>query len=205
MFGIGFWELVLIGVIALIVLGPERLPVVARNAGRAVARLRRTFADWTSEFDSDDSIRELKRELAQLRDEVQNSTSVGDIKDEVDRARRDINHGIHEFGEDIDDRQARDEPTSGMDAANDATTDNDEEDEEDEPFRFGADTGDRQDGAPQFPAVNGAYTGNGEDAATSSLSNGSAGDTESEPFFAEQERTKAEAEEPRHAQHDSVE
>ncbi len=40
MFDIGFLELLLIGVLALLVLGPERLPGAARTAGRFVARAR---------------------------------------------------------------------------------------------------------------------------------------------------------------------
>lgn len=45
MFDIGFWELCLIGVLALVVLGPERLPQLARTAGLWMGRARRFLAE----------------------------------------------------------------------------------------------------------------------------------------------------------------
>lgn len=50
MFGIGPEELVLILIIALIVLGPERMPKVARDLGRVVGELRRTSDELRQEF-----------------------------------------------------------------------------------------------------------------------------------------------------------
>ena len=50
MFGIGAEELVLILLIALIVLGPERMPKVARDIGRVVGELRRTSDELREEF-----------------------------------------------------------------------------------------------------------------------------------------------------------
>lgn len=65
MFGIGFTELIIIVVIALIVLGPERLPEVARQLGTFVRDLRRMYnnlrADLGPEFDEiEQGIRELR-------------------------------------------------------------------------------------------------------------------------------------------------
>ncbi len=45
MFGVGLWEVVLIVVVALLVLGPEKLPGVAQQLGRGLRDLRRTAAD----------------------------------------------------------------------------------------------------------------------------------------------------------------
>ena len=50
MFGIGPEELVLLLIIALIVLGPERMPKVARDIGRVVGDLRRTSDQLREEF-----------------------------------------------------------------------------------------------------------------------------------------------------------
>jgi sec-independent protein translocase protein TatB len=50
MFGVGPEELVLLLIIALIVLGPERMPKVARDIGRVVGDLRRTSDELREEF-----------------------------------------------------------------------------------------------------------------------------------------------------------
>ena len=52
MFDIGFLEIVIIASIALVVLGPERLPRAARTAGMWVGRARRMVSDVKSDIDS---------------------------------------------------------------------------------------------------------------------------------------------------------
>lgn len=63
MFDVGFWELILIAVVALVVIGPERLPKVARIAGLWVGRARRTLASVKSEIDRELKAEELKEIL----------------------------------------------------------------------------------------------------------------------------------------------
>lgn len=45
MFDIGLWELMLIALVALLVLGPERLPVVMRSIGKSIRQARQFFSD----------------------------------------------------------------------------------------------------------------------------------------------------------------
>lgn len=63
MFDIGFWELTVIAVVALLVIGPERLPAVARTAGVWVGRARRFVATVKADVDRELKAEELKRVL----------------------------------------------------------------------------------------------------------------------------------------------
>lgn len=63
MFDIGFTELLLIAVVALIVLGPERLPKAARFAGLWVRRARAQWASVKAELEHEVAAEEIKRNL----------------------------------------------------------------------------------------------------------------------------------------------
>lgn len=69
MFDIGMFEMVLIGVIALLILGPERMPEAARAAGRWVGKARRFITGIKQDVSSQMSLDELS-ELRQLRDDL---------------------------------------------------------------------------------------------------------------------------------------
>lgn len=61
MFDIGFSELMVIGVVALIVLGPERLPKVARTAGHLFGRLQRYASEVKQQVKQEMDAEELKK------------------------------------------------------------------------------------------------------------------------------------------------
>lgn len=71
MFDIGFWELGLIGVVALLVIGPERLPDVARTAGKWIGRARRLINSVQSEINAEvskaDELKRLLEEQTELK------------------------------------------------------------------------------------------------------------------------------------------
>lgn len=64
MFDIGFSEMFLIMVIALVVIGPERLPGVARKVGRFIGQAKRSFNHLKREISSELDTEELNRQLA---------------------------------------------------------------------------------------------------------------------------------------------
>lgn len=68
MFDIGFSEMVVIAVVALVVLGPERLPKVARAAGILLGRLQRYVNDVKSDINREMQLEELKKLQAQVED-----------------------------------------------------------------------------------------------------------------------------------------
>ncbi|HEY5612105.1 MAG TPA: Sec-independent protein translocase protein TatB, partial [Lysobacter sp.] len=70
MFDIGFSELFVIAIVALLVLGPERLPKAARFVGLWVRRARAQWYSVKSELENELADDELKRSLMQARDQL---------------------------------------------------------------------------------------------------------------------------------------
>jgi sec-independent protein translocase protein TatB len=79
-FDIGFSELLLIALLALLLLGPERLPEVARAAGRGMAKLRNFVSNVKQDFDREmrgtelEELRRLKQELDETRRVIEESS-----------------------------------------------------------------------------------------------------------------------------------
>jgi len=71
MFDIGFTELIVIGVVALIVIGPERLPKVARTAGQWLGKLNRYVSQVKQDIDRDMRLEELRKMQQEMRDSAQ--------------------------------------------------------------------------------------------------------------------------------------
>ncbi|MFL9813635.1 Sec-independent protein translocase subunit TatB [Stutzerimonas sp. VN223-3] len=63
MFDIGFTELLLIGLVSLFVLGPERLPGAVRTAGLWIGRAKRSFANIKAEVEREIGADEIRRQL----------------------------------------------------------------------------------------------------------------------------------------------
>ncbi|BCJ09324.1 MULTISPECIES: Sec-independent protein translocase protein TatB [unclassified Pseudomonas] len=63
MFGISFSELLLVGLVALLVLGPERLPGAARTAGLWIGRLKRSFNAIKMEVEREIGADDIRRQL----------------------------------------------------------------------------------------------------------------------------------------------
>lgn len=63
MFDVGFFELLVIGIIALLVLGPERLPGAVRMAGLTIGRIKRGFADVKAQVEREIGADEIRQQL----------------------------------------------------------------------------------------------------------------------------------------------
>ena len=68
MFDIGFSELIVIAIVALVVIGPERLPRVARTAGHLLGRMQRYVNEVKADIDREMQIDELKKLQAQMQE-----------------------------------------------------------------------------------------------------------------------------------------
>lgn len=70
MFDVGLSELMVIAVVALVVIGPERLPKVARTAGLLLGRLQRYVGDVKADINREIQLDELKKMQQQVTDQV---------------------------------------------------------------------------------------------------------------------------------------
>jgi sec-independent protein translocase protein TatB len=91
MFDIGFSELFLIGIVALIIIGPERLPKVARTAGHLFGRMQRYVNDVKADISREmelDELRKMKTQFESAAREVETSVSreVNAVSSEVQAA-----------------------------------------------------------------------------------------------------------------------
>jgi len=82
MFDSGFLEMLIVGIIALIVVGPERLPGVAAKAGKMVGKMKAFVANTKEDIEKEiraDEMRsmlnEQKEEISELRDMMKNTQS----------------------------------------------------------------------------------------------------------------------------------
>jgi Tat protein translocase TatB subunit len=87
MFGIGYQEMFIVLVVAMVIFGPSRLPELAGQVGRWVRDFRRMSADLTGEFEKtfaevDEVKKSFKRELTAIQDEVEGvgKSTRGDLK-----------------------------------------------------------------------------------------------------------------------------
>src|SRR4051812_544022 len=89
MFDIGFSELLVIGVVALIVIGPERLPRVARTIGHLVGRLQRYVSDVKADINREIELDELRK----MRDSMQKAASEmqSSVDAELNKTAADLN------------------------------------------------------------------------------------------------------------------
>ena len=75
MFDIGFWELVLVGVVSLLVFGTERLPRVAKETALWIKKLRRMVLSVKEEIDQELHLQELKQNLLEEKMKIESEIS----------------------------------------------------------------------------------------------------------------------------------
>lgn len=75
MFDVGFWELLLIGTLGLVVLGPERLPKVARRLGRWTGQARAMARSLRTQLESEMELSELKKQAEVFKESMKADTT----------------------------------------------------------------------------------------------------------------------------------
>jgi sec-independent protein translocase protein TatB len=95
MFDVGFSEIVVIGVVALIVVGPERLPKAARTMGLLFGRLQRYVSDVKADISREMELDELRK----LQKQVQGAAQ--EFKTSVESAAQDVHAGVRSVEEQL--------------------------------------------------------------------------------------------------------
>lgn len=96
MFDIGFSEMMVIGVVALVVIGPERLPKVARTAGALFGRMQRYVADVKADINREidaSELKDLKKTMTEAASSFEQSVGshAAEIQEEVRKTEEEFN------------------------------------------------------------------------------------------------------------------
>lgn len=94
MFDVGFWELAILGVLGLLILGPERLPKAARTIGAYTRKARQSWSRIHAEIERELESKEIRQALDQSREQV----------NEIGKG---ISDGAKQFGDEL--KQVSDE------------------------------------------------------------------------------------------------
>ena len=100
MFDIGFSELLVIGVVALIVIGPEKLPRMARTVGVLAGRLQRYVSDVKADINREIELEELRK----MRDSMQKAATdfQSSVQTELNQTETDLNKSVEDLNRSVD-------------------------------------------------------------------------------------------------------
>ena len=131
MFDVGFSEVVIIAIIALVILGPERLPKVARTLGFWVGKARRMVADVKSDIDREmreseladlrklgDEISDVKNEVQSAAGEVADDAGVESVVESIKKSTDDIQSSVSDVTATDDSTQSAENKSSTDDGTN---------------------------------------------------------------------------------------
>jgi sec-independent protein translocase protein TatB len=105
MFDIAFTELMVIGLVALIVIGPEKLPRMARTIGHLAGRLQRYVSDVKADISREielDELRKMRDSMQQAATEMESSVS-----SELNKTETELNEAVKSATEDKPAEEAR--------------------------------------------------------------------------------------------------
>src|SRR4029077_7560301 len=100
MFDIGWGELLLIGIVALVAIGPKELPGALRTLGQWMAKLRRMASEFQNQFHEamrEAEMADLKKQVDDLTSQAQsyaNFDPIGDVRKELESAQQQIEGAI---------------------------------------------------------------------------------------------------------------
>lgn len=90
MFEVGFLEIVVVGIVALLVLGPERLPHAARMTGAFIGRMTRAFSNIREEIEREVNLHEMQQRIKKQWEEG----ALGELKRDMETTEADIRRNL---------------------------------------------------------------------------------------------------------------
>ena len=104
MFDIGFSELLVIGIVALVVIGPEKLPRLARTLGHLAGKLQRYVSDVKADINREIELEDLKK----MRDSMQQAASdfQGSVTSEVSKTEAELNQTAADLNQALEGKPA---------------------------------------------------------------------------------------------------
>jgi len=115
MFDMGFTELMLIGIVALVVIGPERLPGVARTAGKYFGRLKRFMTTIKADVEQELRADELRAILADQQKELNTlKDSISGAGKEFEKDISAVSEAADSLAQDLNDTPAQSEATDSL-------------------------------------------------------------------------------------------
>src|SRR5476651_1668505 len=89
MFGLGWGEMVVIGIVALIAIGPKELPTVLRSAGQWIGKIRRMAAEFQGQIQEalrEAELSDLKKHAEDITSDITKFDPMADTQKEVEKA-----------------------------------------------------------------------------------------------------------------------
>ena len=99
MFDISWTEFLLIGVVALIVIGPKELPTVMRTVGQYTRKIRRMASEFQGQFQEamrEAEMADLKKQVDDMAHDIKSYDPLKDVRSEVEAAGKDIQASLQE-------------------------------------------------------------------------------------------------------------
>ncbi|OYY74151.1 MAG: twin arginine-targeting protein translocase TatB [Gammaproteobacteria bacterium 28-57-27] len=107
MFDLSFWEILVIGIIAVIVVGPERLPGMAYTAGKWITKVKRFVANARAEVESEFNTTELRKLMSAQEEEMQKLRKlVEDTRHDVEQSTQILTQSVDEATQAVRDATA---------------------------------------------------------------------------------------------------
>lgn len=110
MFDIAFSEMLIIAVIALLVIGPEKLPKVAKTVGHLLGKAQRYVSDVKSEINREMEIDELRKLQAEMQSAARKVE--GDVQTTLRDTEADLNKSVKSIEDEISELEGSKQPTA---------------------------------------------------------------------------------------------